>query len=283
MTKFIAEISSNHNGDLERSKNLIDISKECGFDAVKFQMFKVEELFSPEAIIFRPDLLNRKAWELPAEFIPILSEYSHRLGLQFSCTPFYLDAVEFLAPYCDFLKIASYELLWHELANRCAATGLPLVLSTGMADLSEVDSAVKNLRTNYSDLNLTLLHAVSSYPAPSSQCNLRAIQEMSIRYGVDVGWSDHTVSRSVISRAVHRFGATVIEMHIDLEGTGFEFESGHCWLPNQAKDLILEIREGVVADGNGIKAPVSAEITDREWRADPLDGLRPLKKLRESL
>ncbi len=283
MVKFIAEISSNHNMDLKRALKLIEISKIAGFDAVKFQLFKLQDLFSPEALRANPSLRDREKWELPVSFIPILSEFAHSQNLEFSCTPFYLEAVEVLAPHCDFLKIASYELLWHDLAKKCAETELPLILSTGMAELYEIDNAVDNLRSNYSKLDLTLLHAVSSYPAPPSQCNLKAIQEISNRYSIGVGWSDHTVSPGVIHRAVHKFGAVAVELHIDLDGLGYEFESGHCWLPHQASTLISEIREGISADGDGWKRPVNAEIPDREWRADPSDGLRPILNKRSSL
>jgi sialic acid synthase SpsE len=283
MVKFIAEISSNHNGDLERCKNLIEMSKSCGFDAVKFQLFKVEELFSPEALLVNPFLLNRKQWELPIQYLPVLSEYAHSLGLEFSCTPFYLDAVDVLEPYCDFFKIASYELLWLELANKCAATGLPLIISTGMANLNEVDEAVDNVRKNFPEVDLVLLHAVSSYPAPVDECNLMAIQTMADRYNLGVGWSDHTVSVGVINRAVHKFGAVAVEMHIDTDGEGFEFGSGHCWLPEESRTMIAAIREGLSTDGDGVKGPATAEVVERAWRADPLDGLRPLLQTRKQL
>ena len=283
MIKFIAEISSNHNNDLARSLKLVELAKYAGFDSVKFQMFRVEELFSKEAFAAKPFLLDRKSWELNEDFIPILSKHAHDLGIEFSCTPFFLEAVDFLAPYCDFLKIASYELLWLNLANKCAATGLPLIISTGMADLSEVDTAVDNLRMNFPNLDLTLLHAVSSYPAPVEECNLAAIQTLASKYNIGVGWSDHTVSVGVINRAVHKFGAVAIEMHIDSDGAGFEFGSGHCWLPEESKELISSIRAGVSADGDGIKQPVSAELVERSWRADPSDGLRPLIRTRNSL
>ena len=280
MTKFIAEVSSNHNGSLERSLDFIEVAANCGFDAIKFQLFKIEKLFTQEVLSNSPKHQKRSAWELPENFIPLLSKRSHDLGLQFSCTPFYLEAVSLLAPHCDFLKIASYELLWLDLATKCAKTGLPLVVSTGMADLHEIDRAVSNIKSAFPQIDLTLLHAVSSYPAPIEECNLSAIEKMSERFQLPVGWSDHTVSPGVINRAIYKFGAAVIEMHLDLDGTGFEFDSGHCWLPRESKELISFVRDGSLADGDGIKKPVPAEIPDRAWRADPSDGLRPLLELR---
>ena len=107
--KFVAEVSSNHNKDLERSKEFIRVAASIGCQAVKFQRFKLAQLFAPEAMAANPSLLERIQWELPLEFIPVLSELAHSSGLEFSCTPFYLDAVDQLEPYVDFYKIASYE------------------------------------------------------------------------------------------------------------------------------------------------------------------------------
>lgn len=282
-TKFIAEVSSNHNQDLDRSLEFIRTSKDIGFDAVKFQLFRVEQLFSPEALSTYPNLLDRKQWELPESFIPVLAKESKRLGIEFSCTPFYLEAVGILEPYVDFYKIASYELLWLDLAVACARTGKPLVMSTGMATSAEVDKTVKFLQGEFPELELSLLHAVSSYPAPIEQCNLNVISKLREQYKIETGWSDHTVSDAVINSAVLGEKASLVELHLDLDGLGAEFISGHCWLPEQANSMISTIRAGMSAIGDGIKKPVEAENDDREWRADPSDGLRPLKAKRAEI
>lgn len=281
--RFVAEVSSNHNGDLQRALEFVEVSAVCGFSAVKFQLFEIDKLFSPEALSAVPSLSQRKKWQLPREFIPALSERARLLGLQFSCTPFDLESAEFLAPYVDFYKIASYELLWHDLIEACSKKGLPLVLSSGMANSVEIDSAVGLVREKYPDIDLTLLHAVSSYPAPVQECNLAAISSLRTRLGIKVGWSDHTVSPMVILNAVLRHQASMIEMHIDLDGKGFEFESQHCWLPDSAKSIIENVYVALSAEGDGIKAPTPAEIPDRQWRADPHDGLRPLMRVRPEL
>jgi N-acetylneuraminate synthase len=90
------------------------------------------------------------------------------------------------------------------------------------------------------------------------------------------------VEPGVIHRAIHRWGAEVIEFHLDLEGQGEEYEAGHCWLPAQIGPVIEEIRKATAADGTGVKEPVPAELPDRLWRADPSDGLRPLKSIRKN-
>jgi N-acetylneuraminate synthase len=279
---FIAEVSSNHAQDLDRSLTFVDAAAEAGCTGVKFQLFRVEELFAPEALAARPELLARKSWELPLEFLEPLAARSRERGLDFLCTPFYLEAVEQLLPFVTAYKIASYELLWPDLLTRCAATGKPVVLSTGMASMDEISTAVDVLRAA-DCVDLTVLHCVSGYPAPRAECNLAAIEALREAFDCPVGWSDHSVDPSVIDRAVHRWGAEMIEFHLDLEGTGAEYASGHCWLPHQIASTIERISRGLEADGDGKKTPAPIELSDREWRADPVDGLRPLSHVRAGL
>jgi len=278
---FIAEASSNHGQDLSRALEFVDAAARCGCDAVKFQLFRVEELFAPEILAKSAKHRARVKWELPVAHLEPLARRAEQRGIQFSCTPFYLEAVKELEPYVAFYKIASYELLWHGLLEACAATGKPIVISTGMATQPEIKAAVTTLkRANCRDI--TVLHCVSAYPAPPEEANLSAIAAIRDSVGVPVGWSDHTRSPAVIERAVHRWGAAAIEFHLDLDGRGAEYEAGHCWLPHEIAPVIARIRDGEKADGKGFKEPVPAELPDREWRADPSDGLRPLRHLRAS-
>jgi sialic acid synthase SpsE len=279
MIEFIAEVSSNHSRDLNRCFDFIDASAAAGCSAVKFQLFRLRELFSPEALQFKPELLSREDWELPVAFLPELAARCREKGVQFSCTPFYLGAVTELEPYVDFYKIASYELLWDDLLAACAKTGKPVILSTGMALMGEILHAVDVLRKN-GCASPTLLHCTSAYPTPYAEANLAAIETIREATGCEVGWSDHTVESAVIHRAVDRWGAKVVEFHLDLDGKGEEYAAGHCWLPDQIGAVIKDVEKGLVADGNGVKEPVPSELPDRLWRADPSDGLRPLKELR---
>ena len=279
MVFFIAEISSNHNQDLDRSLSIIEAAKSSGFDAVKFQLFEVEQLFSSEVLAVSETHRARTKLELPPSFLEPLSDRAKRLGIQFSVTPFSLATVEQSGDFVDFFKVASYELLWADLLAALAKTGKPVISSTGMADLSEVQRAVEVLRTE-GCREVSLLHCLSSYPAPSEETNLAAIETLREEFGVKVGWSDHTRNSGVIYRAVHHWGAEIVEMHLDLDGEGFEFKPGHCWLPGEASKVIRDVRDGLAADGNGVKEPAPSELPDREWRADPADGLRPLKHVR---
>ncbi len=285
---FIAEVSSNHHGDLDRCKRFIDRAADIGCDSVKFQLFRIDQLFAPEILRASENHRRRKAWELPTAFIPELAAHAHARTLQFSCTPFYLDAVAELEPYVDFYKIASYELMWDALLAACAQTGKPVVLSTGMATMDEIAHAVSVLRAN-GCTQLTLLHCISGYPTPVNECNLAAIASLRAAHHCPVGWSDHSVNAKVIHRAIHHWGATMVEFHLDLDGEGDEFKTGHCWLPEPMQQVIATLGDPTHthhwtdADGTGAKLPSPAELPDRAWRADPDDGLRPLKATRAQL
>jgi sialic acid synthase SpsE len=272
---FVAEVSSNHHRDLDRCLAFVDSAARIGCSAVKFQLFRVRELFAPEILAKSEEHRRRVQWELPIEFLSPLASDCREKGIQFACTPFYLEAVDELLPYVDFYKIGSYELLWGNLLAACAATRKPVVLSTGMATREEARRAVAVLR-RAGCKDLTLLHCVSDYPSRPLDSNLAAIETLRHDNECTLGWSDHSVDPSVIYRAVHRWGASMIEFHLDLEGAGEEFQSGHCWLPEQIRPVIENVQAGFLCDGRADKEPASTELAEREWRADPTDGLRPL-------
>ena len=285
---FIAEVSSNHNNDLSRMKEFVHASKEIGCTGVKFQLFKVDELFSSEILRKSEKHRNRRAWELKEEYIPELAELTQKLELNFCCTPFYLEAVNLLEPFVSFYKIGSYELLWFDIFKKCGDTGKPVVFSTGMATMAEVERALfwlLNTRTT----NITLLHCNSAYPTPLEDSNLAGINKIKKMANsvnkpenveIKVGYSDHTVSPAVMYRAAHHYNLDLIEFHLDLDGKGEEYQAGHCWLPDQIGGVIANINAGLKADGKGIFEPSVSELSDRDWRADPADGLRPLLKKR---
>ena len=172
--KFIAEISSNHNRDIERIYKMIDSAKECGCWGVKFQLFKIEELFSPEILLKSKMHRDRKEWELPNEFIPLISKYCKSKKIKLGFSPFYIDSIKILDKYVDFFKIASYELLWHDILVECAKTNKPLIISTGMASIEEIEQAVKAIELENKKIDLTILHCNSSYHH-YSEANLASI------------------------------------------------------------------------------------------------------------
>lgn len=279
MVTFIAEVSSNHARDLDRCLRFVDTAAEIGCDAAKFQLFRVEDLFAPEILSRSETHRQRKAWELPTSFLPAIAERCRSRKIDFACTPFSLQAVTELAPFVSYYKIASYELTWPALIEACARTRKPLILSTGMATSDEIAAGVATFHAA-GGKELTLLHCVSGYPTPCEDANLAAIETLRRDHGCPVGWSDHSARAGVVHRAIHRWGATMVEFHLDLDGQGDEFKTGHCWLPEAAARMIAEVHDGLQADGDGVKAPMPAEIADRDWRADPSDGLRPFKAVR---
>jgi len=281
LVEFIAEVSSNHAQDIRRAFKFIDIASKIGCTSIKFQLFQVNQLFAPEVLKKSEELRNRKQWELPLDFLPELAKRCREKKIKFGCTPFYLKAVKELESFIDFYKIASYELLWDDLLAACAKTKKPIILSTGMATLDEISHAVAVLRRNGCK-KPTLLHCVSVYPTPYDEANLAAIETLRKITGCPVGWSDHTADAGVIYRATNHWGAEVVEFHLDIDGKGEEFSSGHCWLPEQIGEVIHTLSKGYAADGSGIKKPVTSELSDRNWRADPSDGLRPLKSVRDT-
>ena len=280
MADFIAEVSSNHSKDIDRAIQFIECASKVGCDAIKFQLFKIEELFAPEILEISKQHRDRKEWELPLEFLPILYKKCREKEIKFSCTPFYLDAVSELKPYVDFYKIASYELLWDDLLIACALTKKPVIISTGMANLDEIIHAVEVLRKNKCEP--TILHCVSAYPTSYNEANLSAIDTIRKATNCRIGWSDHTVNSGVIHRAINKWDAKVIEFHLDIDGAGDEYSQGHCWLPDQISTLIEEVKQAEAADGDGLKKAVASEINDRLWRTDASDGLRPMKSIRDN-
>ena len=290
-TRFVAEVSSNHVrggetvGAIERGLGFVECAAQLGCSTIKFQQFQIDSLYAPEALARDASLLERKAWELPEAHNALLAERAHELGLEYSSTPLYLRAVELLEPHVDYFKVASYQLLWDELLREVARTRKPVVLSTGMATLTEVKHAVDVL-WDAGCRELMLLHCVSSYPCRPEDSNLAAIGTLRGVFGSAVGWSDHSVDPGVVLRAVNRWGVEMVEFHLDLDGEGAEFSGGHCWLPQSIGPVIERSqRERRAADmspldGSGRVRPRPSELEERNWRTDPEDGLRPLRSTR---
>ena len=286
--KLVAEVSSNHGTDLARALAFVDAAADLGFEAVKFQQFKVRELFAAEALRAHPELLQRERWELPEAMNAPLSERARARGLRFTSTPFYRAAVDALFPFVDAYKVASYQILWLDLLRAVARTGKPLVVATGLATLDEVRAALDALGEAGAQ-DVTLLHCVSAYPTPPEEANLSAISTLRRVFNRPVGWSDHTVRPDVAARAVRRFGACMVELHLDLDGQGDEYQSGHCWLPHEVRELRARLRSPepepvrAVCDGDGRKLPRPSEADEVLWRSDPQDGLRPVRAHRARL
>lgn len=274
---FCAELASNHNGDLARCIDLIRRSAEAGFDIVKVQAFRLDRLYTPEVLAARRDIAARQAWELPLSWLPALAEACEQCGVRLAATAFDHDMVEILAPHVSALKVSSYDILRLDLIEACAATGLDVVISTGMATIDEVEAAIL---ASIGARSLTLLHCVSQYPTPAVAAGVGCIELLrEVAPASVVGVSDHSGLPGVIHRAVHRYDARWVELHVD-DGEGWD-TGPWCWPLRRAATLIRDIRGGIAADGDGQLPPQGQEI-ERDWRADPLDGLRPMGHLRRT-
>lgn len=279
-TQFIADVSSNHHADRERCLTFVETAARMGCDAVKFQLFRLERLFAPEVLACSCPIRERRELELPVSFLPEIARACRAQGISFICTPFDLQAVDELAPYVDCYKIASYELTWPDLLRACGMSGKPVILSTGMATLAECLEAVATIREAGCE-ELSLLHCVSAYPTRPEEANLAAMDTLRRACACPVGWSDHSVSPAVVYQAIFGHRANLLEFHLDLDGLGAEFASGHCWLQTQMAEVIRTVRIGELAEGDGQKRVTSREEKERLWRADPEDGLRPFKAVRD--
>lgn len=283
--RLVAELGSNHCGDMRRAKALVEAAAECGFRAVKTQSWRVSELFSSEALEARPELADRRRLEVPRVWHGVLAARARELGMGYGVTVCHAVDVRPLSGVADWLKVGSYSLLDCRLVGAVADASTPAVIGTGMANMFELKHAFQHLRKRLAPT--TLLHCVSAYPADPSTTNLSSIACMRERFGVGVGWSDHTVSQSVVLRAAVQYRASMIELHFDLED-GLGVEAAHSWRPRQVKDLLealphIEPHAGSPLDGVYGKKPAACEMEERLWRADPSDGKRPLLELREKL
>ena len=278
---FISEVCSNHNGDLNRCLKFVDTSAIIGCYSVKFQFFKIDKLFAPEILKKSKEHRLRKKWELNTAYIEPIAERCLKKKIHFSCTPFYLEAVEMLKEYVSFFKIASYELLWDDLLEKCALTKKPVIISTGMASFKEIKYAYNKLR-NFGCKKITILHCVSNYPTILNDCHLSTIKKIKNNFNCKVGWSDHAKNSSVILRAIQKWKSEIIEFHLDLDGDGNEYKFNHCWKPNEISPLIQYINGPHTYDGNPKIVATQNEINEQKWRRDPSDGFRPLKKTRKN-
>jgi N-acetylneuraminate synthase/N,N'-diacetyllegionaminate synthase len=253
---IIAEAGSNHNGSLERAKKLIDVAVAAKADAVKFQIFKAESLYSkhtPEFSYLRGQNVYEliKNIETPREWIKELAGYCEAKNIIFLATPFDFEAVDLLDKYVFAFKIASFEITDLELLKYAADKGKPVIISTGMSNLGEIEDAISAIKSVGND-DIILLHCNSLYPTPAEVVDLKAIATMKTAFKVPVGFSDHTLGIHIPIAAV-AMGACVIEKHFTLSREMKGPDHSFAIEPAELKELVRCIREVEKAKGNGIK------------------------------
>ena len=266
----IGEIGVNHNGDLAMARQLIDVAADAGADAVKFQTFSAEKLVTRTARQADYQARNLgsaegesqfamlQALELSADELRACHAHCRERGVLFLSTPFDEDAADLLeAVGVEGFKVGSGDLTHLPMLAHIAQKGLPMIVSTGMANLGEVERAVRTVEAA-GDPPLAILHCVSDYPAEAADCNLAAMNTLAQAFGRVVGWSDHTLGDAVSVAAVAR-GARILEKHFTLD-TNLPGPDHKASLPPAAfKDLVAKVRQVEAAIGDGIKRPRASE------------------------
>ena len=250
----IAEAGVNHGGHLAVALMLTDEAKEAGADIVKFQLFSSQSLWGDDRI---------RHLELTWPEMEIVYRHCKDIGIEFLCTPFGIDELLFMKPMLKRVKVSSGMFQKQSFLKAVVETGLPVIASTGMAGLGQIENCVSPLGPLPLD-RTTLLHCVSSYPCSIEDCNLAAILTMRARYP-SVGYSDHTagILAPVIAAAL---GAEVIEKHLTLSRNAEGPDHKSSIEPAAFKAMVHSIREAVQALGGGVKMPQDCEReTMKAW------------------
>lgn len=248
---IIAEISANHNGSIERAEAIVRAAADAGADAVKLQTYTADtitipcdnEFFRIKGTLWEGKTLHTLYQEAytPWEWQPRLKALANDLGMDCFSTPFDATAVDFLEEMnvpCH--KVASFEVVDIPLLKKIASTGKPVIMSTGMASLAEIDEAVTTLRENGSR-ELALLKCTSAYPAPPEEANLRTIPHLAQAFNCVAGLSDHTLGSAVAVGAVV-VGARIIEKHFTLARADGGSDSAFSMEPDEFKQMVQDIR-----------------------------------------
>lgn len=264
---IIAEAGVNHNGSFELACKLVDAAKASGADCIKFQTFRSENVVSQSAQKAayqkattgegsQADML--KKLELSYDDFLRLKTYCDNTGICFLSTPFDFDSIEFLNSIdMPFWKIPSGEVNNLPYLISLAKTGKPVVMSTGMCEIKEIEDAITILKENGTK-EIRLLHCNTEYPTPYEDVNLKAIQTMRNYFGVEVGYSDHTKGAEVAIAAV-ALGATIIEKHFTLDHNMEGPDHKASLEPKEFATMVSSIRHVSKAMGSGEKKPSSSE------------------------
>jgi len=269
----IAEAGINHNGDIEIAKKLIEKAAEVDADAIKFQSYHTESFVSKNSKHYQ----LFKNLELSEEDFKELNKFANKEGIIFISTPLDLEYVDILDEVgVPAFKIASGDLTFVPLLEKIARAGKPIILSTGMATIGEIDEAINIIKKEGNE-DIILLHCISSYPAPFEEVNLKAIITLRNTFNLSVGYSDHTLGIEVPIAAI-ALGAKVIEKHFTLnknmEGPDHKLSAN----PEEFKRMVRGIRIIEKALGNGDKRPMECEKDARISGRRSIIAKMPIKK-----
>ena len=287
MVLIIAEAGVNHNGDLKLAKELALKAKEAGADIVKFQTFIPENLVtdSAEKAGYQKETTGEKESQLEMlkklalskdDFIE-LKRYCEDIGIRFLSTAFDMESVNFLHDLgCDLWKIPSGEITNLPYLRRIASFGQPIIMSTGMATMEEIEEAVKALKENGAN-GITILHCTTAYPAPYEQINLKAMCTLADHFGLPVGYSDHSKGISVPCAAV-ALGAAVLEKHFTLDKNMEGPDHKASLNPGELKQMVDSARIIELSLGEKNKKPTALEIENSKAARKSIVAKKPIIK-----
>lgn len=282
-TFVIAEIGLNHNGKIDWAQKLIKAAKENGADAVKFQKRELKALYKQD-IFKNPNKDSQstaylfdifKKYELKKDEFVKLKKYCDRLGMIFFCTPFDIPSAQFLASIdIPLYKTSSSDLTNLPLISEILKTKRPIIMSTGMSQMEEIDFIVNFLNKNRTQY--ALLHCVSTYPVPFKDVNLRMIGVLKKRYHVPIGWSGHERG-IIVSICSVALGANIVERHVTLNRAFNGPDHNISLTPRGLRYMVDRIRAIELAIGQGKKLMSRGEYLTREVFAKSLIARRPIK------
>jgi N-acetylneuraminate synthase len=271
----IAEVSANHLQDLELARRIVIACADAGVDAVKLQTYTADtitlDVDRPEYLITEGPWAGERLHELyrramtPWEWTAELSALAASRGVHLFSTPFDPGAVDFLET-CGVpaYKIASFELTYDQLLRRVGATGMPVIMSTGMATFEEIERALRLLRESGAE-QVALLKCTSSYPADVADLNLALIPRMAADFNVPIGYSDHTIG-TVAATAAVALGACIIEKHVKDVASDGSADAAFSTLPDELRRLVQDCRTAHVARGAEQYGPTVAEMPSLHFR-----------------
>lgn len=284
-TLIIAEAGVNHNGSLDVAKQLVDTAYACGADIVKFQTANLDSLVSKNAPMAayqkrnigieesQKDMLKKLALSFD-DFVEI-AHYCKQVGITFLSTPFDIESVHFLNNMQDVWKIPSGEITNYPYLVEIAKTGKKIILSTGMAEMDEIEEAVKLLKDNGA-CEITILHCTTEYPTPIEDVNLNVMKKLKEKFNCSIGYSDHTQGIEVDLAAV-ALGATVIEKHFTLDRNMPGPDHKASLEPKELKAMVDGIRKIELALGKDEKKPLSEELKNRDVARKSIVAKRRIK------
>jgi N-acetylneuraminate synthase len=284
---IVAEIGSNFDGSLEQAKKLVDLAKECGADSAKFQCFNADKIICREAfenMSFEFQAKWKKSVyqvykdaEFPREWAMGLADYCKIMGIDFISSPYDEEAVDLLDKVgVKFFKIGSGEVTNPGFLKYVAGKGRPIVLSVGAATMKEIEEAVKAIHSTGNN-KLLLMQCVTNYPSPLEEANIKVIQTLSKKFGVQVGYSDHTPG-TLIPVAAVALGASMIEKHFTFDISREGPDHNYALDVPAFSRMVNEIRTLEKAIGNGKKKVQPCEKITKMLQRRSIFAAREIKK-----